>query len=247
MKLVLLAAGKSTRMGVMCKNNPKILIRLNNGLTLLEHYIRIAEAVGDIDEIVIVTGYNNFSIEKKINEIKHEIRIQTVFNPFYDISGPIISLWLTCSIMKENDFIIANGDTFFNYEVFKQFVMSANSTIMHLAVSKSYLYKDDDVKVRVDEKKRITNISKELNKERANGLSAGLVMIAGLNNRIIIVNKIQELVYNKEYLKPGHIWHEIFDQLLKEGITINPIFIDRNNWQEIDNVDDLLLSSIRVI
>jgi len=246
MKLILLAAGKSTRMGTICQEKPKILVKLFNDSTILDNYIDIVEATDIVDELIIITGYKNSNIKEIIKKFQNRIKIKVVFNPFYSICGPIISLWRVCNIMKEDDFIIANGDTFYNYKMFKKFSISKDPEIIQLMISSDHDYQEDDVKVKIDKKSRLLNVSKIINKGEADGISTGLIMIKGPGNRLDVINKIQGLVCDEEYLKPGHIWHEIFDILSKEGKTISTIPTGKKNWQEVDNIEDLKILNAKI-
>ncbi|MFC2145716.1 hypothetical protein ACFLQQ_05240, partial [Actinomycetota bacterium] len=210
------------------------------------NYIDIVEAADNVDELIIIAGYKNSNINEIVKKFQNRIKIKAVFNPFYSICGPIISLWRVCNIMKEDDFIIANGDTFYNYKMFNKFSMSKEPEMIQLMISSDHDYTEDDVKVKIDKESRLLNVSKTINKVEADGISTGLIMIKGPGNRLDVINKIQDLVRDEEYLKPGHIWHEIFDILSKEGKTITTIPIEKKNWQEVDNIEDLKILNAKI-
>ena len=69
MRVIILAAGKGERMGSLTKDNPKMLIPLGNGKTLLETQLDSIKKSG-IKEVSIVTGYKSEKVEKKVAEYR---------------------------------------------------------------------------------------------------------------------------------------------------------------------------------
>ena len=62
MKVIIMAAGRATRMLPLTKNMPKCLLKLNKK-TILQHQIDILKKCG-IKNIVIITGHHAEKIEK---------------------------------------------------------------------------------------------------------------------------------------------------------------------------------------
>ena len=58
---------------------------------------------GGIDEIVIVVGYKAQQIEAKIADLTEiDCKIKIIYNPFFDVSNNLISLWFAASEMDED-------------------------------------------------------------------------------------------------------------------------------------------------
>ena len=106
MKAIILAAGKGERLMPLTSDTPKSLLELENGTTLLESQLININKTG-ITKVVIVTGYLTEKIESKVElyREKYNIDIQIIYNPFYDISNNLLSLWQAKHEM-ESDFII---------------------------------------------------------------------------------------------------------------------------------------------
>jgi len=120
MKLIIIAAGSGKRLWPLTKNTPKSLILLDDGTTILERQILNAVKSKLFNEIIIIVGYKHEQIEAKIVHYKNEINISTVYNPFFDVSNTIVSLWTACCRMLEDDFMITNGDNIFREGVFNK-------------------------------------------------------------------------------------------------------------------------------
>jgi len=80
---MILAAGKSTRMG-----SPKMLLPWDR-ITIIEHIISVFANAG-IDDIVVVTGGARGQVEAIIQECQKKYRVQSVFNEGH-LAGDMLS------------------------------------------------------------------------------------------------------------------------------------------------------------
>ena len=73
MKIVILVAGRGSRMGRLTKNKPKSFIKINKKKRLIDKVIENFESLG-FKKITIITGYKSdqFNQFKKINKIKND-------------------------------------------------------------------------------------------------------------------------------------------------------------------------------
>ena len=150
MKAIILAAGKGERLMPLTSDTPKSLLELENGTTLLEsQLITINKTV--IDKVVIVTGYLTEKIESKVQRYSKEynIDIQIIYNPFFDISNNLLSLWQARHEM-ESDFIIINGDDIFNDSVLFGLLEHDKNELITMVIDRKETYDEDDMKLIVD-------------------------------------------------------------------------------------------------
>ena len=236
MRIIVLAAGKGERLMPLTRNTPKPLLDLGNGKTLIELQLESMEKSGVISEIILVIGYLAGQIETKLNFYKRtNIKIETVYNPFFDISNNLISLWLARYYMNE-DFMITNGDNIFSYEVFKKLARNDKKGIF-LTISRKDSYDDDDMKVIIDDNK-VVRVSKLIENEGADAESVGLAMVRGKKYRNTFVKILDSLARDREYL--NKFWLEVFNRLSEGCVHIIPFEIDgRKEWREIDFHFDL--------
>lgn len=238
MKLFILAAGVGSRLFPLTKNTPKSLLDLGDGTTLLERQIENAIHSEDINEVVIITGYKTEQIEAKIKDLQKQIKITIIYNPFYDVSNNLISLWCAHHLMDE-DFIITNGDNIYKDTVYEAIISHAKQKDNTIQVTLDYKdhYDDDDMKITFDENGHISRIHKDIPTEAAKAESVGLVVIKGEKSRKIFLYQLLSLVKDKEYI--NKFWLEIFNALIQNHITINHVEIDENDWREMDFHPDM--------
>ncbi|MFX0186765.1 MAG: sugar phosphate nucleotidyltransferase [Candidatus Hodarchaeota archaeon] len=233
MKIIILAAGKGERLFPLTKNTPKPLIDLGNGETLLERQLQYLYKSNVIDEVIIVIGYLHEQIESKLKSYKTELKIKTVYNPFYEISNNLITLWLSKYEMNE-DFLIANGDNIIASDVIRDLVNKTNEGI-YVTICYRDKYSEEDMKVNLDPNKKILRVSKEI--KNGDAESVGLVKVSGEKFRKIYKDILEELARNKDYL--NKFWLETFNILANKGVEINSFEIDKDKWREIDFHFDL--------
>jgi len=236
MKIIILAAGMGTRLGALTSNTPKSLIDLGDGRTLLETQLKSIEESKVIDEVVIVIGYCGEQIEAKMKKYKNQgMKIKTIYNPFYEISNNLMSLWLAKSEMNE-DFLITNGDNLFEKEAFSGLVKDCKNGVF-LTISKKDSYNDDDMKVIMD--RTIEKVSKKIPEKDANAESVGLVLVSGERSREAFKASLEELARDKEYI--NRFWLEVFNRMIEKGAAILPYEINGSEmWTEVDFHGDLL-------
>ena len=240
MKIIILAAGKGERLYPLTKNTPKPLIDLGNGETLLERQLNYLSHSNVIDEVIIATGYLWEQIESKIKNYKINLRIKTIYNPFYEMSNNLITLWL-CKYEMDEDFLITNGDNLFTSDVASDLVSKTNDGIF-VTICYRESYGEDDMKVKLDENKKITRVSKDITDGDAE--SIGFVKVSGEKYRKIYQDVLEQLARDETYI--NKFWLETFNVLSKKGIDISSFEIDKDKWREVDfhfdlkNIKDLI-------
>lgn len=229
--LFILSAGKGTRLWPLTKDKPKSLVELSDGSCILERQIQSAIDSGVISEISIITGYMQDKIEDFIEKYKTKISIRTIYNPFYDVSNNLLSLWTAIYPMQEQDFMITNGDNIYLADVFKKVITTKENTIQ-VTIDYKKVYDMDDMKVSFDGE-QITRIHKDIQMENIKAESVGLCLVQGEKSREIFTNKIVELAKDESY--KNRFWLEIFNSLIdQDKKTIDYCVIPEKDWQEID-------------
>jgi len=243
MKIIILAAGKGERLLPLTKNTPKPLLDMGNGTTLLEEQISRIRESGVISEIVLVVGYLAEQVEAKIRyHIQDGMKISTLFNPLYEISNNLVSLWVAKHEMY-GDFMITNGDNLFDADVFSGLAGNGDDGI-YLSVSRKERYDSDDMKVSF-ENGSISRVSKEIDTELIEAESPGLSLVRGERMGAIFRNHLDLALHNRNNIQT--YWLETFNCLHEQGITVKPWFFDAaEKWREVDfhmdvrNVRELL-------
>lgn len=235
MKIIILAAGKGERLMPLTRNTPKPLLDMGNGRTLLEEQLERIRESGAVDEAVLVIGYLGEQVETKLRTIVDGIKIRTIFNPFYDMSNNLATLWLARHEMNE-DFLVTNGDNLFTTDVFADLVGETGDGIF-LSVSVKDNYDDEDMKVILHDN-LVVNVSKLISNDLGDAESPGLALIRGVRARKVFRDHLDMLVRDRKYL--DGFWLEVFNSIYTHGGTVYPWEFDGSiKWQEVDFHIDL--------
>jgi len=119
-KIVVLAAGKGTRMLEYSKNQPKHLININHKPFLYYHFNNLKRA--GFEEIIIVIGYKKEEMEKfdkkygKKFNLKLIDQFKEVGTKKYGTACPVAAVE---KIVNQENFIVVNGDDLFSIEDLK--------------------------------------------------------------------------------------------------------------------------------
>ena len=231
MKIIILAAGRGTRLMPLTRNTPKPLIDIGNGYTLLERQLDGIMESGVVDEVILVIGYLSEQIEAKVKKIHEDgLKIKTIYNPFFDVSNNLISLWLAMSEMT-TDFMITNGDNLFDPEIFSELVSNHNNGIA-LAISKKEHYDTDDMKVSLSSG-YLTEVNKTILTANTDAESPGLAIVKGDLSCKLFCNNLDQLIRKPE--SRHNYWLEFFNYTIANGNVINTWEIPLGmNWQEVD-------------
>jgi L-glutamine-phosphate cytidylyltransferase len=232
MKLIILGAGRGKRLG---EYSPKILVKFGRQ-TLFEILLGIVRELNFFSEVIVVTGYQKGKVVELIKK-KSISGVTLICNPFYNTTGPLVSLWFASSKIKEEDFVVINGDSLFSPSVFRE-LMIADKEIIRLLISKKKKYEPDDMKVKIDKSGCLLKIHKNLQKRDADGESAGVLLVKGRKSRKVFMGNLNFLISSEEYLKPERYWHELLNLLIEKGVLIKTKEVKGNEWKEIDTKED---------
>jgi choline kinase len=236
MNLFILAAGKGTRLYPLTKNQPKSLIELNDGSTILERQINVALESGCFDRIYIITGYLSHMIESCIEQYVGR-GVELIFNPYYDVSNNLFSLWTAHYLFQGEDFVVSNGDNIYRKGIYAEVMSNPEAETIQLTVDRKDEYDDDDMKVTLNTDDYVTRVSKQIPLEKAQRESLGLVLVRGEKHREIFHKKIISLVQDPEMMQV--FWLDVFNSLIEDGETIRICEVSHKDWAEIDFHPDI--------
>ena len=170
MKLVIIAAGRGSRLSSISEGVPKILIEVYNK-TLLEHLIHNCVLVG-ISDIVIVTGHNSSMIDDYISKKEFRVNIELIYNADWELPNGVSVLASKNSIPKDDDFMISMSDHYYKDDLLLKI---KNSELSKTIVNVGSDYKidmihdlDDGMKLQIDKESNLVDaMSKDLMKYNA--------------------------------------------------------------------------------
>lgn len=239
MKAIILSAGKGERLLPLTKDRPKICVELGDGTTLLSRQTGTLFRYSDIDEIVVGAGHCVEKVEEFACEVKDRGNVTIVYNPFYAISGPLVTLWVVLNNVKDHGFIFMNGDTFYSDAVYSK-IISLISTLkegIFLLCSRTGEVDHDDVKIKLSENNKIREAAKNVTDYDA--ISAGLMIVMGEKSSQAFRKTLNKVARRDDFLSFKKTWHSFIKDLADEKIDIEPLFVEKNEWAEVDIHGDL--------
>ena len=233
MKAIIISAGKGERLYPLTKNTPKSLLEVGNGFTLLETQLH-SLSENNIKDIVIITGFKAEQIEAKIKDYQKNLNISTVFNPFFDISNNLLSVWMARYHMN-SDFITINGDDIFSADVISNLLKSTHDITMVIDEKKEY--DDDDMKV-IHKNGEILEVSKKIESSKANGESIGIIKYANKGPKIFL-DMLDSMVRDPQNRNLFYL--QAIQNIIDKGFKVHYSLCKETDWAELDFHPDLKL------
>lgn len=241
MKAIILAAGMGTRLSQYTKDMPKCMLNFL-GKPLIEHQVETLRSCS-IDDIVIVTGYQNDKI--KIDGVKY------YKNEKFLETNMVESLF-TAEKELNGEILIAYSDVLYEKKVIEKIL----STKVDVGVTVDEDYWDywqarlddpvsDIESVVVDNSGNIIELGKACGLDKAKIRYVGLIKFSEKGTEILkqVYHKNKELYYDKNQpwmgsksFKLGYMT-SILQAIINEGHKIKTITIKRG-WLEFDTVED---------
>lgn len=221
MKAIILAAGKATRLLPLTKDTHQCLLEVN-GKPILEHQIKALNKAG-IKDITVITGY----FEDKVKSFCDKLKVKTLFNPFYTVSGMAMTLWIAKEELK-NGFLFLYSDIIFDPLIVKGMLQDKSDIL--LAIKKDGLREEAE---KVIEK---NNIIKNVTKRKIKGENGEFIGIAkfSANGSKKLIQQLNEI--GKKDLNARFI--DAIDVLIKDS-TIPAYNIKNKKFIDIDFPEDL--------
>lgn len=238
MKAIILSAGQGRRLMPLTSNMPKCCLPLH-GISILEWQLtQIAQC--DIDEVVVVTGFEHEMVDSIVNHVKG-IKVRTLHNPMFAHTDNLGTCWEARTEM-EGPFVLMNGDTLFEAAILQRLLACETGYQVTLASDTKPHFDLDDMKI-ISDGDRLLKVSKQLDISLVDGESIGL-MVFNQAGADAFTEKLEEMMDKENALK---LWYlSAIDQLASQGIAgICPI--DGLSWCEVDDAADFKAAADVVI
>ncbi len=240
MRVVILSAGRGTRMLPLTRNTPKALLDLGHGITVIESQLNSIRDAG-VKQVSLVLGFLAEQVEAKVRHFPG-LECEFIYNPFFDVSNNLISLWFARHRMDE-DFISLNGDDIFHPDVMRTLVAAPRTADIVMVIDKKAKYEAEDMKVSVDGE-RVLAVSKQIPVERANGESIGMIRYTGRGALAMrdVLDRMVRQPSGKEVFYLAAV-----QALVDQGTPVAAVEVPQSQWSEIDFHPDLELIRTNVL
>ncbi|AWX95203.1 TPA: phosphocholine cytidylyltransferase family protein [Streptococcus suis] len=223
MKIILLAAGRGTRISRYIQDRPKCTVNLTEKQTLIEYTVSMFNRYG-FDDISIILGYR----QDVIREVLKDYNVKFYYNPFYDVTNSIASLWFAREELND-DLFIMNADVFLDTKTLDKILSEKKSPV---------LFSDESRKEEADykfyyEAEKLIKYGKELSVEETTGEYIGAAII----NKEFLPKFNRTLLNKINHQEHGQWWEEILYSMTRdESIYVSSV--TGNFWAEVDYIED---------
>ncbi len=111
MKAIILAAGMGTRISRFIEERPKCMVDIG-GKTLIRYTVDLLRSKG-IKDIVVAVGYKAELIKQELKDCS----VNFAYNPFFDVTNGIASMWFAKDFLDDEETIVMSGDVYLEEEI----------------------------------------------------------------------------------------------------------------------------------
>lgn len=217
---IILTAGTGSRLGAATADRPKGLVEVA-GRPLLEFNINFLREVG-ASKIITVAGFNAEKVKKYLAANHNDILV--VENPDY-LKGNLFSLKQALA-GAHGSFLVCNADHIYKLPIAKIVREQMRGVTAFCDFDRKL--QDDDMKVLLDEKKNLQEISKQLVEFDCGYV--GLTYCAR-GARVAYNNALKEV---EETFGEKAVVEQILGRLALTGHTVSVGDISGHGWLEVD-------------
>jgi len=232
LKVIILAAGMSSRLGKLTARLPKSCLPIDGRITMLERNLQILEQCG-FESTVVVTGHAESVIEDFLKHRVSSMHIETLSNSEFATMNNIYTCYLVRDILDDST-LIMNSDLVIS----KRIVQLA---VDRMKVSeKSFMMVDDhnqvdeeSMKVYVNTNGIVTRVNKSLDIEESAGEYIGIL-------RLSKTDIVEFVKSTEEILRNGgtDMYYEDAIDRATDKLAVYCVSTDGVLWTEIDTLSD---------
>ena len=225
---LLLAAGTGSRLRPLTLDAPKCLTEVS-GEPILGRLVDNLRVQG-IKRLVVVTGYLDHCIREFLEENAADMQLDYVFNPVYQTTNNIYSLWLAQKTIEE-PFVLIESDLVFEASMLESMLIPDA-----IAVSNILPWMNGTV-VELNANKTVSafHVSHDVDDEHR----YKTVNICSLSSQSWqrVIARLDRYI---EEGRVGEYYETVFaDMVADTSLEFDAVFFDENRWYEIDAVKDL--------
>lgn len=231
MKAIILAAGTASRLRPLTLHTPKCLLKVGER-TLLQRSMDALISNG-IREFVIVTGYLHEKIEDFVRQTYGDsINVCFIHNKDYETTNNIYSLWLARPEAEGQEVLLLDSDLLYDAQIVGRVLEDKHENVLTLI---RHELGEEEMKVVMDERGVITEISKTCDPAQAAGESLGIERMGKAYTTALY--KELEVMMDEEHLE--NTFYELaFLRLIAKGSTFSVLDVTDLFSCELDTVED---------
>ena len=226
MKYIFMVAGKGTRLQPLTFQSPKSMFKLDRNTTVIKRMVDLIKKHDCEADIVVVTGHMHKSIEAELEGVTF------VYNPFYEVTNSIASLWFAQEHLAADNVVLIDGDIVMADDLIRDVVCMPVDRATVLVDSSIKNNGDYNVEISGE---RVLVMSKEL--ETYFGEYAGITKL-DKKSALLMRAEMNSMVEDGYYDQ----WYEnaLVQMIFKDDFNLYYKDISDYDWTEVDCVSDLI-------
>ncbi len=224
MKVLILAAGRGTRISRYLSGNPKCTVDIGGGKRLIQYTVDLLASRG-ISETGIVLGYK----ADVIRDVLGDRKVTYFCNPFYDVTNSIASAWFARDFFQGDDLLIMNGDVYLEEKLLDHILAVRKSPVM---------FADESRKETADYKFYYENgLLKKYGKElEGNDITGEYIGIGRFDEHFLpeFSARMNEMIGRQEH----SVWWENVVYSMTESRPVYVENVSGHFWAEVDYIED---------
>lgn len=224
MKVLLLAAGRGTRISRYLSGNPKCTVDIGDQ-QLIRYTLELFHKKG-IYDIGMVLGYR----AEVLREIVSEYDVKCYYNPFFDVTNSIASAWFASEFLAAyDDTLIMNADVYLDEELLDRIIACEKSPVMFADGTRK---EEADYKFKYEDG-QLLKYGKELTGDDISGEYIGIGKFSK-DFMPEFMDQLNSLINTQNH----SIWWE---NILYSMVGVRPVYVEEMDglfWAEVDYVED---------
>ena len=223
-----MAAGTGSRLRPLTLDAPKCLT-IVAGKSILQRLLDTFRTHG-INKLIIATGYLEQRVREYLNEHASDMTIEYVFNPDYQTTNNIYSLWLTRLAINE-PFVLIESDLVFDTEMFQDMVQPGR-----IAVSETLPWMNGTT-LSLNDNNIVSTFYMSANPSQSQHYKTVNICSLGLEDWYKVLDKLDYYISTKNL----NSYYEVVlsDLVANKTLMLEAVMFEKNRWYEIDTLEDL--------
>jgi len=199
------------------------------GKPILQRLIENLRAQG-IQKLIVVTGYLENCIREFLQQHKGDMQVEYVFNPSYQTTNNIYSLWLARQAIKE-PFLLVECDLVFDPSMLDEMLQPNKIAISNI------LPWMNGTTVELNRDKSVTSFEVGQNLDNTTRYKTVNIYSLSLDSWNKVVDRLGGYICGERL---GEYYEVVFADMIADGsLNFDAVFFNENRWYEVDRLEDL--------
>ncbi len=225
---LLLAAGTGSRLRPLTLDAPKCLTEVG-GTPILGRLVDNLRSQR-ISRLVVVTGYLDHCIREFLQEYAPDMHVEYIFNPAYQTTNNIYSLWLARQAIQEH-FVLIESDLVFHASMLNDMLTPDKIAISQL------LPWMNGATVELNNQNGVAAFHTKCDTANSPNYKTVNIYSLSLQSWQKVIARLERCIADEDL---GDYYEAVFSDMVSDGtLAFDAVFFDKNQWYEIDTVADL--------